>query len=115
MTEGATITFLVTFDRVGRRHDVAPLPVTVDDGPFAAVADALIEAIYTYARPMCSSRDTDAVFNELDWSKRQEAELLVSADLDGATGFITAGMHIAGRFTASIVPDTERVLADARD
>lgn len=109
MTADGRIAFLVTFDRISRRHDVAPLTITVDDGPFAAVAEQLIEAIYDYARPMCASREIDAVFKDLDLSGREDARPLVSGDLDGVTGFITAGMQIAGRFTAAIVHDLEGV------
>lgn len=111
MSADGRLTFLVTFDRISRRHDVAPLTVTLDDGPFAAVAEPLIEAIYDYARPMCASREIDAVFKDLDWSGREDARPLVSIDLDGVTGFITAGMHIAGRFTAEIVHEIAEVLS----
>lgn len=99
MSANGTITFLVTFDRIGRLHNVAPLNVTVDDGPADAVAEELLEAVYTYARPMCASRFIDV---SLKSPEIEEARPLVSADLDGVAGFISAGMQSAGRFTVVI-------------
>lgn len=67
--------YLITFERIGRKHDVAPLEVVADD------ADALAEAIYRYARPNLGSRDVEVV-----------------VDLDKNRGSILCGFHSGGRF-----------------
>jgi hypothetical protein len=103
----ATLTFKVTFDRISRRHNVAPLLVTVDDGPVNAVAEQIATDIYEYANPMCASSYIDAVVNRPEIA---DTRPLVSTDLDGSTGFITAGMHIAGNFTIALVRDLAEVV-----
>lgn len=49
--------WLVTFERIGRTHDVAPLRVAVED------ADELAERIDRYARPHLRSSNVQAVVN----------------------------------------------------
>lgn len=46
-------TYRVTFDRIGRNHDVPPLDTE------ATNADTLASAIYDYARPHLLSRDLE--------------------------------------------------------
>lgn len=80
-------TFAVTFDRIGRRHDVPPLVTTVDVEPGPEyVPDRLACAIYDYARPFLRSSNVE-----------------VTVNLDGQTGegngFISCGFHSGGRFT----------------
>lgn len=74
--EIGTRTYTVTFDRIGRNHDVAPLQATADD------ADELAEAIYRYSRPHLSSRDVEVV-----------------VDLEQSRGSIFCGFNSGGRFT----------------
>ncbi len=69
-------TYRVTFDRIGRNHDVAPLIAKARD------AAELADRIYKHARPHLRSQDVD-VFVELDAGK----------------GFIACGMHTGGNFT----------------
>jgi hypothetical protein len=74
-------TYQVTFDRIGRMHDVAPLQLTFRARPID-VADKVAEAVYTYARPHLRSRDVE-----------------VSVDIENHTGSIFCGFHIGGSFT----------------
>ena len=68
--------YLVTFERIGRNHDVQPLTVGAVSG------DELAEAVYDYARPMLVSRDIEVFVN-----------------LDEGRGFIACGMaHNGGNF-----------------
>jgi len=67
--------YTATFDRIGRRHDVAPLEV-------AGSADDIAEQIYRYARRFLASRDIE-----------------VATDLEALSGTIFAGFHIGGSFT----------------
>jgi len=69
-------TWLVTFERIGRTHDVAPLRVAVKD------ADELAERIYRHARPYLRSSDVQAV-----------------VDLAEGRGFILCGFRNGGDFT----------------
>ena len=69
------MSYLATFDRIGRNHDVGPLAVSGD-------ADSIAEQVYRYALGRLGSRDVD-----------------VTVDLGELTGTIFAGMHVAGRFT----------------
>jgi hypothetical protein len=75
-------TWLVTFERIGRTHDVAPLRVAVED------ADELAERISRYARPYLCSSDVQAVVN-----------------LAEGRGFILCGFNNGGDFT--VVRDDE--------
>lgn len=68
--------YVVTFDRIGRTHDVLPLVAT------AADADHLATLIYKYARDYLLSRDVDVV-----------------VDLAGMRGDILCGFHSGGQFT----------------
>jgi hypothetical protein len=69
-------TYLVTFNRIGRNHDVAPLTATVD-GP-----NHLAEVIHQYARPHLMSEDVE-----------------VDLDLDTGTGSVVVGFRNGGTFT----------------
>lgn len=68
--------YRVTFDRIGRDHNAAPVEFR------AADADDLAEKLYRHIRPHVASRFPDVV-----------------VDLEQMNGFIATGMHIAGRFT----------------
>ena len=68
-------TYLATFDRISRNHNVSPLAVEGD-------ADAIAEQIWRYARPKCASSDISVV-----------------VDLEDHNGTIFAGFHVAGSFT----------------
>jgi hypothetical protein len=51
-------TYRVTFDRVGRNHDVAPFEAEV------VHLEDLAERIYKHARPHLRSRDVEVVVDE---------------------------------------------------
>jgi hypothetical protein len=76
MSDEPITSYRVTFERIGRDHDVAPL-VTV-----ATSADELAEVIYDYARPRLRSRDVD-----------------VYVDLEKQSGGILCGFNSGGTFT----------------
>ncbi len=67
---------IVTFERIGRNHNVAPLRTT------APTPELLEHAIYKHARPHLRSRDVEVILND---------------DLTG--GVIACGMHSGGAFT----------------
>jgi hypothetical protein len=75
-TETRTARYLVTFDRIGRHHDVPPLNTE------ARNAEDLATTIYSYARPYLASRGVE-----------------VYLDLDEGHGGILCGFHSGGRFT----------------
>ncbi len=75
-------TYHVTFERIGRNHNVAPLVAAVAD------ADDLATRIHKYARPHLRSRD-----------------YVVDLDLAEGSGFISCGMHSGGEF--KIRPEME--------
>jgi hypothetical protein len=75
----------VTFDRIGRNHNVAPLVEWVT-GPIDP--DALAEGIYHYARPHLASRDIE-----------------VAVDLDKGQVFIFAGFNNGGGGTIAVEED----------
>lgn len=69
--------YRVTFDRIGRRHDVPPLEAE------AATLGELGDRIYDYARPNLASRDVDVLY-----------------DPDTRAGVVmVGGMRNAGNFT----------------
>lgn len=70
----------VTFERIGRNHNVARLGVE------AADADELSEAIHKYARRHLRSQDYEVV-----------------VDLEKSEGSILCGMHCGGRFTIEVL------------
>lgn len=76
-------TFDLTFDRIGRRRDVAPLVVTVtpkqDDWPGAP--DTIAAAVHRYAKGKLMSR-----------------EYMVEVDLDAGRGVVVAGGRTSGEF-----------------
>ena len=74
------MSYLATFDRISRNHDVPPLEVSGD-------ADAIAEQVYRYAKPKVASRDVEIV-----------------VDLEAMSGHIFCGMHVGGTFTLSEVP-----------
>jgi hypothetical protein len=75
-----SITYVATFDRIGRNHDVPAFPgkAPTDDG------DMMAYEIHRYARRFLSSRDY---------------EVLVYTD---GTGAILAGGRDAGTFTWAV-------------
>ena len=85
MTDTITQTYRVTFDRIGRSHDVVPLTAVVtasrDDQ-----ADALAEEVYRHARRYLMSRD-----------------VMVQTDLDQNAVTIFCGFHVGGTGTIEVV------------
>jgi hypothetical protein len=76
-TPNAALAYRVSFARIGRQHDVAPLEVTVD-GP-----NHLAKLIFDYARPRLGSREVEVVLEE-----------------DMGSGWIfVGGFRTAGTFT----------------
>jgi hypothetical protein len=75
-------TYQVTFDRIGRNHDVAPLTAEAGD------AGQLAEVIYRYARPHLVSRDIE-----------------VSVDLGAGKGYVFAGIQTGATFTITEVEE----------
>lgn len=71
-------TYTVTFDRIGRNHDVRPLTIGADDEA------ELAEAVYRYARPHLRSRDVEVV-----------------VDLEVGKGNIFAGFNNGGTFSVA--------------
>lgn len=69
-------TYRVTFDRIGRNHEVRPLECERGN------EFGLIESIAIHARPHLRSRDFDVVLDKC-----------------GTKGFIACGMHSGGDFT----------------
>lgn len=68
--------WIATFDRIGRNHDIRPLPV---EGSWGEIADQ----IYDYARPHLASREIDIAIHD-----------------DGTHGFIAVGgFRNGGNFT----------------
>jgi hypothetical protein len=90
-TPNAALAYKVSFTRIGRQHDVAPLVVEAD-GP-----NHLAKLIFDYARPKLGSRDID-----------------VSLEENMGSGWIFAGVRTAGTFTIEAVeildprPDGDR-------
>ena len=76
--------YLASFDRIGRKHDVAPLAV--------AGTEREIEAqILRYARPRLGSQDVD---------------VMVMVDAGGGCGVIyVGGVRNAGRITLEVAPE----------
>ena len=68
-------TYRITFDRIGRNRNVAPMIVKAGD------AEQLATYIHKHARPHLRSRDYD-----------------VFVDIDKGAGFIACGMHTGGEF-----------------
>jgi hypothetical protein len=81
MTTRAATTYEITFDHVGRKHDVPPLVVT------APTLDHLATKIEKYSRKFLLSRDVE-----------------IDIDDDG-TGQIFVGFHGGGTFTWKEVPN----------
>lgn len=76
-------TYTVTFDRIGRKHDVAPLVVEADN------LDDLAEHVFQYARPHLMSRDVEVVV-----SNGGPGE-------DSGRGVINCGWQLGGSFTVT--------------
>lgn len=72
--------YRMTFERVGRQHDVEPYECE------AVTPDDLAEAVWLHVRHLLLSRDSS-----------------VAVDMDAMTGRIFAGMHNAGAFTIAEV------------
>lgn len=72
--------YRVTFERIGRNHNVAPLVTKAEDG------EALALRIEKYARPHLRSRDVE-----------------VAVNLAGGSGYIICGMHNGGEFAIAEV------------
>jgi hypothetical protein len=82
-------TYRVTFERIGRRHDVDPLTVTVTAAPDDQ-ADELAEAVYRYARRFLASRDVET-----------------QVDLDQKAVTIFAGFHLGGTGVLEVVENVK--------
>lgn len=74
--------FRVTFDRVGRHHQVPALDVTAWD------ADDVAEQVHRYARRYLASRDVEVV-----------------VDLSAGNGTIFCGVQVGGSFTVAEVAE----------
>ena len=70
------MSYTISFERVGRNHDVPNLVTGTAD------AQVIAEEVYRIARRHCGSRDLE-----------------VAVDLEAMKGNIYAGMHNAGTFT----------------
>jgi hypothetical protein len=75
------MSYTITFDRVGRNHNVPNLVTGTAD------AQVIAEEVYRIARRNCGSRDLE-----------------VTVDMEAMKGHIYAGFHNAGSFT--IAEDT---------
>lgn len=89
MTEAITRTYRVSFDRIGRRHDVEPLTVTVTSRPDDQ-ADGLAEEVWRYARKFLASRDVEA-----------------QVYLDQNAVVIFAGFHVGGTGRIEVVENVK--------
>lgn len=74
-----TVNYKVSFERIGRNHDVPPACYRLAEGHDA---DELAFHIYGTARPYLLSSDVD-----------------VLVDLAAMKGKILTGFHLAGKFT----------------
>lgn len=74
-------TYTCTFDRIGRKHDVAPLVVEADN------LDDLAERVFQYARPHLMSRDVEVVVGNDGPGE------------DTGRGHIFCGFNTGGTFT----------------
>lgn len=77
------ITYVVTFERVGRYRDLPPLTVRAKDG------DHLAKEIYRYVRPSLRSRDVEIV-----------------VDIETGDGMIVCGVRSGGTFKVVVEPGT---------
>jgi hypothetical protein len=98
----ARVTFVVSFDRIGRHDDPDPLTVTLADGTPAAVCGRLAQAVRAYAEPLYPALRVDAAVNA---PRPRRGRPLATADLDGVTGFVLDAGRLVGRFIAEIAPD----------
>jgi hypothetical protein len=99
MTAAGKRDYEVTFTRIGRTGNSAPLTLaaSVNDGPAVAVAEDLIEAIHGHARPYIASSVLEIV---LSYGSDEEPQPPSADDLDGSTGsLIVGGFRTAGQFT----------------
>lgn len=85
MREPVEAHYRVTFERIGRTHDVAPLDATVT-APDEDHATRLAEAVYRYARRFLVSSEVD-----------------VHVDLNDNTVMIFCGFHTGGKGTVEVV------------
>ena len=67
--------YVATFDRIGRKHGVSPLPVS-------GTADDIAEQVWRYARTKVGSRDVE-----------------VAVNLEEMRGVIICGVRQGGSFT----------------
>lgn len=74
------MTYIITFDRVGRNHDVKPLIVEAES------PDRVARKIFGYVKPMLASRDVE-----------------VRIDLEAGNGSILCGFNIGGTFQIKIM------------
>lgn len=101
MSADGRLTYLITFDRIGRHHQVAPLELTVDDGPGIAVGDQIAQGVYRYAKPKIASSELEV---DIRLGSDQEPRPYTSADFDGAVGtLIVGGFRLAGSFDVKAV------------
>lgn len=104
MSADGRLTYLLTFDRIGRSENwivSREITVTVDPGPVDAVADQIAEAAYRHARPWIASRELDVT---VSCGTGDAPSTPTIADLDGAQGrLIVGGVRSAGNFTVKAV------------
>lgn len=93
MSSLKAFTYRVAFERIGARHEVAPLEVPVDaETPFEAL-NILAEEILRYARPRLGSR-------QLDVDIETASTWPYVTTIDGHSGrLIVGGCRTAGHFT----------------
>lgn len=92
-----TITYRITFDRIGRNHNAPPIAITVaDDYP----ADAIAKQVFHHVLPRVASRVVNI-------------DVELADNLRSGTGTIFCGFQVGGTFTvtATLVTDDE-VTAD---
>lgn len=82
--------YRVTFERIGRRHDIFPLVAHVRN------AEHLAKVVYTYARPHLGSRD-----------------VRIDVDLYTLKGTIFCGFQVGGTFTIEHVSSVALLRAAA--
>lgn len=82
--EQATYRFRITFERIGRRHDVPDLVVQALDGPY--LAEYLADQVYDYASEFLGSREYVVT---VDLHPREVARVGVGAIDGGRFGRFT--------------------------
>jgi hypothetical protein len=88
-------TYRVTFERIGRHHDVAPLTATVTCRPDDQ-ADKLAEAVWRYARKYLASRDVETQVDLPTAEKPTGAVMIFCGFRTGGTGTVEVVDNVGG-------------------